>query len=232
VTPLSPFGGSVTWVLPSDLTGIVQVNVPSSIASALDPSQHLEVVYNPSPQLTAEQYGASLGGGHIQSMAWPIELRVIVRDVSGGIFPFPPSVADQPIQVTLTVQANPSGGTFVWLRELQLYGQFAGYERDLSSFDPSTNTLRLNIPARDLNGTLFLPVILQPWWVQPIDPDTHIWGGPTVDDPDLGPVGTTGSIFPVVGTQMLGRIFVYDPDLDLYGWIEASGVLPAFPDNS
>jgi hypothetical protein len=185
-------------------------------------------VYNPSPPLTQEQYAASLGGGHVQPVALPIDVRVVVRDPSGALLPFPDSVANLPIQVSLTVQANPSQGTFTWLREMQLYGYFAGFVRDPSSFDAAQNALLLQVPARELNGALFLPTVLQPWWVQATDTNLHLWSGPTVDAIDLGPVGGL-LVLPVMGPQALGRIYVNDPTLGISGWVDTKGVAPSGP---
>lgn len=80
-----------------------------------------------------------------------------------------------------------------------------------------------------VQGTLFLPVVLRDAWVQSVGSDVHLWSGPAPDSSDFGPAGPVGTVFTVMGPQVLERAYVYDPITDTYGWIDAAGVTPSGP---
>jgi hypothetical protein len=103
-------------------------------------------------------------------------------------------------------------------------GQFLGYMRAPAEFDPATNSLRYHVALGELRGTLLLPVLVEPAYVRNFDPAVHIWSSPMADAVDFGVAADQFTLFKVVGPQVGGRIFVYNPESDNYGWIDASGV--------
>lgn len=159
----------------------------------------------------------------------PVTLHLLLEDGQGHTLPLPDSLAGQSVQVELPVLAQ---GPFAWLQELDVNGQFAGYVRPAATFDPGQNGLQITLPVASLSQTLYLPAILQNAWVSSFDRNVHIWSGPTTDAVDFGLAGPQGAIFPVVGPQVLGRIYVFDPATGGYGWIDASGVGPSGPPTS
>lgn len=229
--PPAPSGNVLT--LPVPASGMVTltyngqpytITVPAALLQGLPAGDHLQVTINPNPSgLNSVQMG-SLGGGIVVPLTGPIDLTVTLQDGSGNTIPMPVSLASQNIQLELPVLAS---GVFAWLRELDVNGQFAGYIRDAATFDPNQNGLVISVPLGSLSGTLFLPAQLQPAWVSNFDPNVHMWSGPTTDASDFGTAGPQGTIFPVVGPQVLNRIYVFDPVTQGYGWIDASGIGPS-----
>jgi hypothetical protein len=61
------------------------------------------------------------------------------------------------------------------------------------------------------------------------DPATHIWSGPTGDAIDFGVAAPQWTRMTVVGPQVAGRIFVFNPFAADYGWIDAAGTGPVGP---
>ncbi len=86
--------------------------------------------------------------------------------------------------------------------------------------------LSLRLSAGMLQGTLFLPAVLLPAYVQNFDPEVHIYSGPGRDAVDYGIAAPQFTTFTVVGPQVGWRIFVFNPVTQNYGWIDASGVGP------
>jgi hypothetical protein len=135
-------------------------------------------------------------------------------------------------------------GVFAWLQEIDVQGRFAGYVRPDGPFDPPSNSHVLAVPLGALQGTsqgsnspatgappgapgvLFLPVVLQPAWVATFDPAARVWFGPTADALDFGAAGPQFTVFTVVGPQVLGRVLVFDPLTENYGWLDAAEVSP------
>ena len=70
---------------------------------------------------------------------------------------------------------------------------------------------------------------LLPAWVQNFDESVHIYSGPTREALDYGVAAPRFTVFPVVAPQVLGRVFVYNPVTENYGWIDVRGVGPAGP---
>lgn len=79
------------------------------------------------------------------------------------------------------------------------------------------------------SGTLFLPAVIVRSWVQNFDPDVHVYSGPTLDAIDYGIAGPQFTTFTVVAPQIAGRLHVFNPVTQNYGWIDARGVGPAGP---
>jgi hypothetical protein len=126
------------------------------------------------------------------------------------------------------VLQNPADANaeFAWLREVTVNGAFAGYFRDPAEFEPATNSLRVQVPASSLNGTLFLPSLIVPAVVANFDASTHIFSSPFADAVDFGIAGPQFTHFKVVGPQVIDRIYVFNEASQDYGWIDAIGVGP------
>lgn len=139
------------------------------------------------------------------------------------------------VNLSLPVMTQPAepGRVFAWLHGAYVRGRFVGYRRPDARFDALSGSLRLRLPLGDLQsspeGTLFLPAVLQPSWVQSFVPDLHIYSGPTDGAVDYGPAGPQLTIYTVVGPQVGSRIYVFNPATLNYGWIDASGVGPSGP---
>ncbi len=84
----------------------------------------------------------------------------------------------------------------------------------------------LRVPISELRGTLFLPTTLIPAYVANFDENVHIFSGPFAEAIDYGIAGPQFTTFTVVAPQLAGRLFVYDPATDNYGWIDVAGVGP------
>ena len=95
--------------------------------------------------------------------------------------------------------------------------------------DEATGTVTIPLSVAELQGTLFLPVSIQPGYVQNHDPLVHTWSGPTSLAADFGFAGPQFTTFTVVAPQVGLRLFVYSPVVDNYAWIDVSGVGPSGP---
>ena len=80
-----------------------------------------------------------------------------------------------------------------------------------------------------MQGTLFLPAIITPAYVQSHDPLVRIWSAPTADAVSFGVAGPQFTTYTVVAPQISGRLFVFNPVTSNYGWIDVSGVGPTGP---
>ncbi|HAH16289.1 MAG TPA: hypothetical protein DCL45_09775 [Chloroflexi bacterium] len=136
--------------------------------------------------------------------------------------------------VTVHLPVNPNGaavpnsGSFAWLvADYGPDGEFIGYLRPQATFNPETNSVSMALPVDQLQGTLFLPVFLTPSWVQSTRASAHIYGSPMPDAVDFGLAGPQFTVFPVVAPQVAGRIKVFNPVTEGYGWINAADVGPA-----
>lgn len=214
---------------PGSVGPVIPVTVSLTLTPCLPAGEHLVLLETPAPSgLNAAQQG-SLGGGDVTPVGSPITLTLALEDASGNMLPLPSDLLAQMVILEVPVL---SPGVFAWLEELDAQGQFAGYVRPDATFDPSQNALQIVLPVSSLQGALFLPAVLQPSWVQNFDPNVHIWSGPTSDAIDFGVAGPQGTVYQVVGPQVLGRIYVFDPVTQGYGWIDASGVGPFGPPTS
>jgi hypothetical protein len=104
-----------------------------------------------------------------------------------------------------------------------------GYGRLPATFEPSTGSLVVLAPLGALRGTLFLPAVITPAFVQNFDPLVRMWSGPTSEARDFGLAGPQFTTFTVVAPQIVDRLFVYSPVVSNYGWIDVSGVGPSGP---
>lgn len=216
-----PSSGLVTLALPNGQS--LLVTIPTSLLQSLPGGAQLVAQLTPTPSgLNSVELG-SLGGGDVTPVTTPMVLRLFLQDAAGHLLPLPDSLSNITVTVELPVLAP---GTFAWLRELDVNGQFAGYVRDAATFDPSRNGLMISVPLSGLQNTLFLPAVLQPAYLANFDPNVHIWSGPTSDSQDFGVAGPQNTVFTVVGPQVLNRIYVYNPSSGNYGWIDVTGVGP------
>jgi hypothetical protein len=236
-------GGQVPITLPSGQTGLVVlvVTAPPTIASGVVqmpgeagplPTSTPEsvagdaqavVTYDPQPTPPNEAAAGLLGGGNVHPVAGPIGIDVQPQDPG-----HPLTGVSVDLHLPVIASCQPSG-SFAWLVGVEEDGQFLGYTRWPASFDAATNTLLYSLPVDLVSPTLLLPACLQPAWVMNHDPQVHIWSGPTSDAVDFGVAAPQFTVMPVVGPQVDGRIYVYNPYRGDYGWIDAAGVGPVGP---
>jgi hypothetical protein len=172
----------------------------------------------------------SLGGGNAVRLAPPVDLRLLARDLaSGSEVAVPNGALVQTYLVSLPVLAVPSGADeiFAWLVAVEEDGQFLGYMRYPSTFNPRTNTLQFEISGQGLQTISVLPVILQPSRVQAFMGDVHTWSSPFKGGVDFGGLGPAWDSYTVLAPQVGGRIGILSPDGSGMIWIDASGVGPA-----
>ena len=205
------------------------MGVGADLLNALGPGGRVRVLYNPQPSLPNAAAAGSLGGGDVQPVAGPIELTVRAENGATGQSESG-ALAGRSVDVRLPVLVScPPGAQFAWLVELSRSGEFLGYLRLPATYDPATNSLVYRLPADALDGTLFLPVCVGRAWVMNHDPGARIWSGPTPDAVDFGIAAPQWTRMTVVGPQVRGRLFVFNPFTANYGWIDAAGVGPVGP---
>ena len=111
-----------------------------------------------------------LGGGVARPLAPPFDVQLLAVDrLSGQVVGLPPSVAGATIEVRLPlpVAVLEPGEEVAWLMEVDdSNGQFLGYLRPPARFDAATSQLVLSVLANQLQGTLFLPVVLTDAYVR------------------------------------------------------------------
>ena len=238
VVGLKSDGGSVMMVGETGGGAPVVVGVqtsPELVASIRSrfTGADIEVIFDPAPSRLSDVQRGSLGGGNTTPAGAPfdLQLRVVVagRPVPVGSR----DVTDVPT-VTVHLPVNPNGaavpdnGIFAWLvADYGPDGEFIGYLRPQATFNPETNSVSMALPVDQLQGTLFLPVFLTPSWVQSTRASAHIYGSPMPDAVDFGLAGPQFTVFPVVAPQVAGRIKVFNPVTEGYGWINAADVGPA-----
>ncbi len=224
VQSVPPQGGVLSVTTPSGRTIIV--TVPAQTYGAVGPAATLQVTVNSAPPTPGNlPPNNGTGGGNTQTVAPPVDIRANV--IQNGVSQGAGAVGQNPIALNLPVVQNPQAGQeYAWLIEVvDGSGNVIGYMRLIGDFDSTTNTMHYNLTVGQLQGTIFVPVVIQPSWVQNFDPDVHVWSSPLAEGLDFGTVGTQFVTFRVLGPQVGGRIFVVDPSGN-YGWIDARGVGP------
>jgi hypothetical protein len=183
----------------------------------------------PERHMTTDPEQGALGGGAAVRIAPPVDLGLVAHDaLSGQQVPLPEQVREETFLVSLPVLVAPSNpdDTFTWLIGVHEDGAFLGYMRYPSRYDADRGMLVFEMPARVLQNTTVLPVILQPSWVQTFLPQTHVWSSPFRDAQDLGVSGDVWASYQVIAPQVGGRIGVLDPTSGALVWIDAFGVGP------
>jgi hypothetical protein len=217
-------GGAALFTLPNGRR--VGVLAGADALADLGPGAHLSVFLDPRPSVPNEAAAGRLGGGDVNPVDGPIEVRLRAEDADGGAG----ALAGWAVELRLPVLvACPPGTQFAWLVEVDEGGQFIGYMRMPSVYEPATDSLLYRLDAALLDRALLLPVCVGPAWVMNHDPNTRIWSGPTGDAIDFGPAAPQWTRMPVVRPQVGARIFVFNPATDNYGWIDAAGVGPVGP---
>jgi hypothetical protein len=210
----------------------IELDLPNSLIEGVPPGQQIRVIFNPAPVPPNQAAAGSLGGGNVIPLAPPIDLSLMVRNLSSGVdSPLPQTLSTIPVTLRMGVLQNPPNADtqFAWLREVTSNGTFAGYFRDAATFDASTNSLVIQVPAGDLSATLFLPTFIVPASVANFDASAHIFSSPFPDAVDFGVAGPQFTHFKVVAPQVLDRIYVFNQASQGYGWIDADKVGPVPP---
>ncbi|MBV8086171.1 MAG: hypothetical protein JO247_15300 [Chloroflexi bacterium] len=234
-------GGTVSASLPGGQP--VNVLVPPSllagIQAALPSIANVSVTFDPAPPLPNGAAAGSLGGGDVITVSPPIDIKIVLKDTAGN----PVSTgaagpagsagaASQTVDVNLPVLTSSqpaANGVFAWLQGTYSGGTFVGYIRPPADFNPVTGTITVHVSVGSLQGTLFLPAVIVPAWVQNFDESAHLWSGPTADAVDFGPAGPPQTTFTVVAPQVAGRVYVFNPLTANYGWIDVASVGPSGP---
>jgi hypothetical protein len=193
----------------------------SAVLQALQGAGCDALVFDPDVVPPNQAAAGSLGGGNVVAFSPPIDIRLSCT--------VPGSLANQSIELRLPVLEHPTDprNQFAWLVEVKdPDGQFFGYVRPASQFEPETNSLVFQLPASQLQGTLFLPATIIPAYLKNFDANVHIWSSFEATAVDFGVAGPAFTTFKVVAPQVGARIFVFNPESNNYGWIDAAGVGP------
>ncbi|MGH2355421.1 MAG: hypothetical protein ACRDI2_00420 [Chloroflexota bacterium] len=241
IVPLSEaFAGSpvaASFALPNGqpLRLMVDAAALRTLQESLPPQTRMEMVFDPAPPTANAVQDGSLGGGSVTPASGPVSIRVRLMDNAGReVRPAQPGEGDATFTLVLPVLFQPpeTDAVFAWLQAIYDDGQFVGYIRPSAAFDAATGAVRIAVSADAVDrerGTLFLPVVLRPAYVQNFDPAVHIYSGPDDKAVDYGVAGPQFTTFVVVAPQVGQRLFVYNPTTDNYGWIDAAGVGPVGP---
>jgi hypothetical protein len=211
---------------------VIEVDLPNNLIEGVPQGQQIRVLFNPAPVPPNQAAAGSLGGGNVIPLAPPIDLSLMVRNLSTGVdSPLPSTLAGISVTLRMCVLQNPPNADtqMAWLREVTFSGTFAGYFRDAATFDAATNSLITQVAAGSLSGTLLLPTFIVPAFVANFDASAHIFSSPFPDATDFGVAGPQFTRFKVVAPQVIDRIYVFNEASQGYGWIEADKVGPASP---
>jgi hypothetical protein len=164
----------------------------------------------------------------------PLRIRLEAFDrASNQPKALPDALANSLVELRLPVppvDVGP-GELATWLMEVDTPdGHFFGYVRVNGVFDPTTNTLVVSIPVRQLHSLLFLPVLLGQAYVSNFDPEIHIWSSPFPDAVDFGAAAPQLTRMQVLAPQLGSRLQVLNSFTGEPGWIDVAGVGPVPPD--
>ena len=177
--------------------------------------------FEPTPgNLNLVQQG-SLGGGSVIPLSAPFAVTISA----------PVSAAETTVAIQMPSITVAPGDTFAYLYSTGggTAGGFAGYLRAPAEFDPPTLRQKWSLRVDESGDVLFLPVALQPAYVQNFSEDARIFSSPDTDGADFGAAGPQFTTFTVVAPQVANRIYVYNPVTKGYGWINADEVGPSGP---
>jgi hypothetical protein len=228
--PLAPAGVNadnsvLDWV-------VVHPTHPSDFLAQIPDGMRIEITAADQalPSDVSQAQLGSLGGGNAVRLAPPVDLQLLAKDIaSNSQVPLPDGTLAQTFQVSLPVIAEPTSTdeTFTWLVGVHEDGQFLGYMRYPSTFDPQTNSLVFVLTGQGLQTITVLPVIIQPSKVQAFLDDVHTWSSPFKDGVDFGVLGSVWNSYAVLAPQVGARIGILSPEGSDMIWIDASGVGPA-----
>ena len=228
--PSSPAPDLISFVVADSAnhTEQVQIRLDPSVLSSLPASIQLRVVTDSAPTTDASPLSGGLGTSAAQPLAPPFDLRLVAQDVaSGQRVALPDSVAASSVEVRLPLPAITlaAGDEATWLMEIDgPDGQFLGYVRPPASFDAATQQMVLSVPANQLRGTLFLPVVWRNVSLSNFDPDVHMWSSPFADAVDFGVAAPQWTRMQVLAPQVGQRLMVLNAFTGGPGWIDAVGV--------
>ena len=187
------------------------MHVDPNLGGTLPAGIRLQVIINQAPLLDNDQEAGDLGGGDVQALGSPVDIRVVAEEIATNRqVPLPDTVAQAVAEVILPAPSSPPGaeGEVTWLVEARQDSQFFGYLRVASTFDPATNRVVFLVPLRLLDGTLFLPVLLREAYLANFDASARAWSSPFKDALDFGVAAPQWTRMRVLGPQVGGRIFV------------------------
>jgi len=202
------------------------------IIGSLPAGTGLDVTYDPNPTLTSDAQFGNSSLGRLRPVGTPIRVRVRAEDVeTGAQTALSDDLASKSVGLQLPVLASgsqPDGGEFAWLAEVRQSGQFVGYRRLDTTYDGTSNTLQATMSLAELDDTLLLPAILEPAFAHASDPNVHLWSSAIPDGAvDFGVLTDPNALLTVVGPNVAGRLYVYDPVSTSYGWADADAMAPA-----
>jgi hypothetical protein len=222
-------------------TSQAELRLDPGLPAALPQSIQLRVIANSQPTPPDAANPANLAGGVAQPLAPPLDIQLVAIDRgSGQSVPLPGSIASLTVEVRLPQPAVTPGPDeeVAWLMEVDdASGNFLGYSRPPSTQDPITQQVVLIIQVSQLNGTLFLPVLLRTAYVRNFDPGAHIWSNPFSDAVDFGVAAPQWTRMQVLAPQISQRLPVLNAFTGEPGWVDAGAVgmvarddgLPAVP---
>jgi hypothetical protein len=218
-----PNGQPASVAIGANVTTGLQASQPN-VASA-------EVTFDITPPLPVEVAPHVVGGGQLETVDNPLDIKVGLRDGAGNPVALATDVGQATVDITLPIlPTNDPLGEFHWLYELMEDGVPVGYTwSPYEVVDPATGTVTITLVLEELQGTLFLPASVTPGFVQNHDPLVQMWSGPTREARNFGLAGPQFTTFTVVAPQVRERLFVYSPVVSNYAWIDAAGVGPSGP---
>jgi hypothetical protein len=172
-----------------------------------------------------------VGGGGALVAQDGLDIKMEMHDANDRPLDVDASLSGARVDVTLPYQQPAQPGTeFHWLYEVVSNGEFLGYTwSPTETLDVASGTVTFSLGFDEFQGTLFLPTIITPGYVQNHDPLVHVWSGPTREARDFGFAGPQFTTFTVVAPQVADRLFVFSPVVGNYAWIDAAGCGPSGP---
>jgi hypothetical protein len=71
-----------------------------------------------------------------------------------------------------------------------------------------------------------VPTVPAPSTARTRSADVRVFSNPTAAAIDFGPVGPAGTVLTVIGPQLEGRLFVFNPVTENYGWVDVNDLEP------
>jgi hypothetical protein len=205
------------------------VDLAPEILAALPAGAGLDISYEPAATQVTNQELGDISFGRVHPLRAPIRLHVRTEDAATGTdVALAGDAAGEIVSVRLPVlgAALSPDGEFTWLAEVRQDGQFLGYKRLDTSYDPDTNSLTTWLSLGELNDRLLLPVRLAPTFATETDPAAHLWSSAFADADDFGQLSQPDTLLQIVGPQLGGRLYVFDAASATYGWIDAGALAP------